>query len=220
MRKKVACIIPVRSNSKRIKNKNLVKIKGIPLIKYICKKIIKSLKIDEFFIATDDVKIYNAIGNYKNKINFFKRSKKSSTENVKSEVVIQEFVKKHNDFDIIVFVQATNPFINNAHLDKALLKFKKEKFDSLLSVVKSHSFLWKNKKFTYSLNYNYKKRKMSQNLNGYFIENGSFYIFYRNNFLKYKNRLHKKIGTFEMEKKSMIEIDNYEDLELVKKLLN
>ena len=61
---------------------------------------------------------------------------------------------------------------------------------------------------------------MSQNLKGYLVENGSFYIFYSKNFLKYKNRLHKKIGTYEMEKESIIEIDDYDDLKIVKKLLD
>ena len=219
MKKKVACLIPVRSGSKRIKNKNLVKINRIPLIKFICKKIINSKKIDQFFIASDNIKIYQAIGKYKKKIDFFKRSKKSSTSNAKSEIVIEEFLKKNYDFDIIVFLQATNPFINSNYLDEAILKFEKENYDSLLSVTKSKSFLWKNKKFTKPINYNYKKRKMSQVIKGYFIENGSFYIFYKKNFLKFKNRLHKKIGTFEMSKNSMIEIDDFKDLEMARKLL-
>lgn len=217
---KVVCIIPARSGSKRIKNKNLVQIKGLPLIKLICKKIISSKLIDDFFIATDSLKIYDSIGPYKKRFKLFKRSKKSSLPNARSEVVMEEFLKTYNQFDIIVFVQLTNPFIKSVHLDKAIKKFKKFKYDSLLSVVKSKSFLWKNKKITNSINYNFRKRKMSQNLNGYFVENGSFYIFYSKNFLKYKNRLHKKIGTYEMEKSSIIEIDDYEDLKIAKKLLS
>ena len=220
MIKKVACVIPARSGSKRIKNKNLIQIKGLPLIKLICKKIVKSKLIDNFFIATDSLKIYDAIGDYRQKFELFKRSKKSSLSNAKSEIVIEEFLKTNKKFDIIVFVQITNPFIDSKHLDRAIKQFKKFKYDSLLSVVKSKSFLWKNKKITNPINYNYKKRKMSQNLKGYLVENGSFYIFYSKNFLKYKNRLHKKIGTYEMEKESIIEIDDYDDLKIVKKLLD
>ena len=36
---------------------------------------------------------------------------------------------------------------------------------------------------------------------------------------KTKNRLHGKIGTYEMPKKSIHEIDEKEDLDLVKKIL-
>ena len=44
-------------------------------------------------------------------------------------------------------------------------------------------------------------------------------IIYREKFMKYKNRLHGKIGTFEMPKESIHEIDDKEDLILVKKII-
>jgi N-acylneuraminate cytidylyltransferase len=219
VRNKIACIIPVRSGSKRIKNKNIVKIGKIPLIKLVCKKIIKSKIINSFFIASDDIKIYQKIGEYKKKVTFFKRSKKSSTSNAQSEIVIEEFLDKYKKFDIIVFVQVTNPFVNHYHLDKALKIFITKKYDTLLSVVKSRSFLWKNKFPTQPLNYDYNNRELSQNLKNYYVENGSFYIFYRKNFLKFKNRLHKKIGTYEMSQESIFEIDEIEDLKIIRKLI-
>ena len=60
---------------------------------------------------------------------------------------------------------------------------------------------------------------MSQSLKGYYVENGSFYIFYKDKFLKYKNRLHGKIGVYKMPVESIHEIDTKEDLRIVKKLL-
>ena len=60
---------------------------------------------------------------------------------------------------------------------------------------------------------------MSQSLKGYYVENGSFYIFYKKKFLKFKNRLHGKIGVYEMPAESIHEIDTKEDLRIVKKLL-
>ena len=89
----------------------------------------------------------------------------------------------------------------------------------MLSAVKSKHFLWKNKKNAKSINYNYKKRPRSQNFSEFFLENGSFYIFYRKNFLKYRNRLHGKIGIFEMPKETMHEIDDLDDLKIIKKLI-
>ena len=219
MKKRIACFIPVRSGSKRIKNKNIVNINGSPLIKYICKKIIKSKLIDKFYIGSDDFKIYDKIGNLKKKIDCCKRSKKSSSSKASSEDVLFEFLKINKNIDILVFVQATNPFINHDYIDQAIDKLINQKYDSLLSVVKSKHFLWENKKITKPINYDYKKRMMSQSLKGYYVENGSFYIFYREKFMKYKNRLHGKIGTFEMPKESIHEIDDKEDLILVKKII-
>ena len=179
MKKKIACFIPIRSGSKRIKNKNITDICGEPLIKYVCRKIIKSKLIDKFYIGSDNYKIYSKIGKLKNKINFFKRSKKSSSDLASSEVVLLDFLRENKNIDILVFVQATNTFISHKHIDEAINKFIKKKYDSLLSVVESKHFLWEKKILTKSINYSYKKRAMSQSLKGYYVENGSFYIFYK-----------------------------------------
>ena len=148
MKKKIACLIPVRSNSKRIRNKNIKKINNEPLIKYVCKNIFKSKLIDDYYIASDDYKIYNKIGNLKKKFNFFKRSQKSALDISSTEIVIKEFLKSKNDINILILVQITNPFINSKHIDAAIKKFKKNNFSSLLSVVASKNFLWENKKFS------------------------------------------------------------------------
>lgn len=219
LKKKIACIIPARSGSKRIKNKNLTKINKQYLIKFVFNKILKSKMIDDFYLATDKEIIYNKIGKLKNKVKFFNRSKKSSSSYAKSELVIQEFLFTNKNYEIIIFVQATNPFINHLYLDEAIKKFISKKYDSMLSVTFSKNFLW-NKTLPHKpINYNFKNRLMSQSLKGYFVENGSFYIFYRKNFLKFKNRLHKKIGIYEMPKETIFEIDDYDDLSIVKKLL-
>tara|TARA_B110000977_G_C11079060_1_gene492257 strand:- start:2590 stop:3249 length:660 start_codon:yes stop_codon:yes gene_type:complete len=215
----IACFIPIRSGSKRIKNKNFVKINKEPLIKHICKKIINSKLVNKFYIGSEDYKTYSKIGHQMKNFAFFKRSKKSATSMAPSEMVLQEFLKENENIDIVVFVQATNPFIKYEYIDNAIEKLIKGKYDSLLSVVKSKHFLWKNKTITSPINYNYKKRAMSQSINSYYVENGSFYIFYKKNFLKYKNRLHGKIGAYEMPLESVHEIDEEKDLRIVKKLL-
>ena len=116
--------------------------------------------------------------------------------------MILEYLKKTNDnSDIIILLQITNPFIDKYQLDNAIVKFLNSNLDSMFSGVKSNHFLWKKKINSKSINYDYKKRPRSQNFNEYFLENGSFYIFYKKNFKKFKNRLHGKIGIFEMPKR-------------------
>ena len=89
----------------------------------------------------------------------------------------------------------------------------------MLSVVESNKFIWKNKKIIRPINYNIFNRPMSQNIQNYLIENGSFYIFNVKSFIKYKNRLHGKIGFYKMSKESQFEIDDLDDLKIIKKLL-
>ena len=215
---KILAIIPLRKNSKRIKRKNFIKIGRKKLFEYTLDEAFKSKLINKIIIATDEKKIKLK----KNKrVQIFNRSKKSATGSAPTEIVVEEILKKEN-FDLVILIQATNLFLKSYHLDKAIRKliFQK-KYNSLLSVVSSKFFIWQNnnKSEIFSKNYNFKKRPRSQDIKDKeYIENGSFYIFYKKNFLKYKNRLHGKITYYKMPKISLIEIDDNEDLLLVKKL--
>jgi N-acylneuraminate cytidylyltransferase len=217
---KIFCIIPARTGSKRIKNKNIVKIKGKELILYSLESAIKCKKIEKIFVSTNSKIITNICSKYKDsRLKIISRSKKSETDTASTEILLNEFLKKHH-CDILILLQATNIFIKQKDLSDAIDKFIKDKYDSMLSVVKSDRFFWEDKKKNfYPINYNPKKRPRSQNINNFYVENGSFYIFFTNKFKKEKSRLFKKIGFYEMEKKAYFEIDNKEDLNIVKKII-
>ena len=217
---KITCLIPARSGSKRIKNKNIIKFKKTNLLKFIIREIIKSKIINKFVLASDDPLYYSKLDELKNKVVFFQRGKLSSKDSSTSESVILEYLKKtKDDSDILILLQLTNPFIKKNYLDDSIKKFLKFGFDSMLSAVKSNQFLWENKTNAIPINYNINKRPRSQNFNNNYIENGSFYIFYKKNFLKYKNRLHGKIGIYEMPKETIHELDDLEDFKIIKKLI-
>ena len=104
-------------------------------------------------------------------------------------------------------------------LDKAIKKFISSKADTLISVINFANFIWKkDKKTIRPYNYNPLNRPRSQKFNNFVMENGSFYIFRRNKYLKYKNRIHGKVTFFEMPKKSFFDIDTKEDLKIVRSL--
>ena len=211
-------LIPLRKGSARIKNKNFIKIQKKPLFMHATQQALKSRFISKVFISTDSdkVKVDNK------KILVIKRSRASSTKYASTEMVIEEFLKKYS-CDYLVLIQATNLFIKSEYLDKAINKLIKniKKYDSLLSVVSSKYLIWKKKNNRIiSSNYDIKKRPRSQDIKQIeYIENGSFYIFKRKNFIKSKNRLHGKITYFEMPKESIFEVDEKEDLKMIKKLI-
>ena len=217
---KITCLIPARSGSKRIKNKNIINFKRTNLLSFVLNRIIKSKLINHFVLASDNREYYLKIRNLRKKVNFYERGKSSSKDSSSSESVVLNYLKEtQDDSDILILLQITNPFIKKNQLDRAISEFIKYNFDSMFSAVKSKHFLWKKKINSKSINYNYKKRPRSQNFNEYFLENGSFYIFYRKNFLKYKNRLHGNIGIFEMPKETIHELDDLNDLKIINKLI-
>ena len=214
----IYALIPLRAGSIRIKNKNFIKIKKKPVYSYSLNQALKSKLINKVFIASNSKKIKIK----HKKLSIFQRSKKSNLKKSPTEVIIKEFLKK-NICDYLVLIQATNLFIKTEYINFAIKKIIKnqKKYDSLLSVVKSKYLVWqKNKSLVNSKNYNFNKRPRSQDIKDKeFIENGSFYIFKRKNFLKFNNRLHGKITFFEMPKDSIFELDEKEDLNLIKKLI-
>jgi len=215
---KIVCLIPARKGSKRIQDKNLKKVNGKPLIYYAFNAANIS-KINKIYLATTSEKIIKKTKKYKN-LEIFYRSKNTEKDTATTEKLIKEFIKKIFDFDIMILLQCTNIFITQEDLKKAINKFIVNKYDSMLSVVKSNHFFWKIKNTINAepLNYDPKKRPRSQNLRSYLIENGSFYIFKKNGFLKNNCRLFGNIGYYMMNKISIHEIDTYEDLKIVKKL--
>ena len=57
IKKKRLVIIPARGGSKRIKNKNIKKLLGTPLIGYSIKAVLKSKSFDKIHISSDNKKI-------------------------------------------------------------------------------------------------------------------------------------------------------------------
>ena len=55
------CIIPLRSKSKEVKNKNIKLIKGLPLCMYVLKTAINSAIFSEVVVASDSINYFGKI---------------------------------------------------------------------------------------------------------------------------------------------------------------
>ena len=86
------CLIPARSGSKTIKNKNIYKIRGKELIKYSVEFANKSKLFDKIIFSSDSVKYFEIIKNLKN-IEFHHRSKKISKDTSTDLEVFKDYLK-------------------------------------------------------------------------------------------------------------------------------
>ena len=222
---KIYCIIPLRSGSKGIKNKNVKHLNGKPLACYAINSAIKSKIFEKVIVATDSVNYINILKRYSRnkKIIYFERNKKNATAKSPTENVIFEILNSTTFIgkkDLIMLIQATSPLIKPKYIIDARKYFLKKKFDSLFSAFSFQKFIWTNKKnLNYPINYNYKKRPMRQSVGQFFVENGAFYLFKVEKFLKLKNRLFNKIGIYIMPKKDSIDIDNLNDFKKAELIL-
>jgi CMP-N,N'-diacetyllegionaminic acid synthase len=219
--KKTIAIILCKGNSKGVKNKNIKKFSGKPLMYWTIQSLKESSIIKEIYISSDSDRILNYAK--KQKIICIKRPKNLTHSRSQSEDSILHSIKHiKSDFDYIVFPQVTSPLRPKNIFDKSLRYFFKKKFDSLFSSnIPSKIFLW-NENQKLKPKYNINKRPMRQDIKKIFLENGSFYIFKKNGFVKSKNRLFGKIGTYLVDKKYSYDIDEEIDFkinEIVKRKL-
>ena len=133
-----------RGGSKGVKNKNLKKLNGIPLILYSLNAAKKSKYIDKTIVSSDSKKIISLVS--KNKFEApFVRPKKLSTDNSKSNAAFIHALKwienkENTKYDYIVQLQCTNPFVTCQDIDNIILKLHKTQSDSVISMCKTTSF--------------------------------------------------------------------------------
>ena len=73
--KKVICIIPARGGSKGLRNKNILKLNGHPLIAYPISAAIKSNVCDAVFVSTDSKEIAKISKRYGASVPFLRNKK-------------------------------------------------------------------------------------------------------------------------------------------------
>ena len=218
-------LIPARGGSKRIKNKNLIKINNKPLIDYtlnICKKF----KNIETVISTDNTAIRNHCIK-KGFLNIHERPKKHSKDHSSMIDVLLDYLSylsknKIEKYKYIILLQPTSPLRTYLDIKKSLNFFKKRKLNSLASVSKMREHPYecveiKNKKWNY-LAEPKKKISISQNykFNFFFID-GSVYINSINFIKKYKSMIVKgKTKFLKNNNDYAIDIDYPEDLVFAK----
>ena len=217
---KYISIILARKGSKRIKNKNLVNISGKPLIEYTLDAIAKIMPLNNIYVSTNDKNVIKIVKKYN--INFIKRPDILCKDNSSSEDGIIHAIRMieiDREFNHVIFLQPTSPLRDGVDIFNCVKKYEKKKLDSIFSAYLAKRFIWTKTKRLSSLTFNYKKRQRSQRLQNLIIENGAIFIFNVKKFLKFKNRIFGKFDFYEMEENKSFDIDDLQDLKIVKKLL-
>ena len=188
--------IPVRGGSKSIPLKNIKSIGGRPLVYWTVKAACGCKYIDKVYIATDSDRIKDTVESFKtgveaelfSKVCVISRSAESASDTASTEFAMLEFAQNY-EFDNIVLIQATSPLLGSNDLERGFAAFNEKGTDSVLSVVLQKRFHWANDEngFAYPTNYDVFNRPRRQEFNGYFVENGAFYITSKVDLIKSKN---------------------------------
>lgn len=225
MNKDTLCIIPARSGSKGIKNKNIIKIKKKPLFIHSLDFSKKLNFIKKIIFSTDSKKYLNIAKKYG--YNFYNlRPKKLATDTAATSDVIKYEIANLDENTLvgiryILVLQPTCPFRKISDFKEAYKKIRNKKYESVITIrkVKEHPermMIKKKNGKIYNLNnkVNFKPR---QNLHQLYLRAGSMYFFKINRLKNKTFNLGKKIYGIEVRGRYKINIDDAEDLIMAKK---
>lgn len=221
--KKIA-IIPARSGSKGLPNKNILMLGNKPLIAYTIEAALKSNEFERVIVSTDSLE-YKYIAE-KFGAEVFMRSEELSNDKASSFVVIEDVLNKiETTIDYFVLLQVTSPFRNENHIKESIEVFENSisEYDFLVSMQKSDKSsslikpIYDNETLEeYNIDYsNYSRQKYDE-----YHPNGAIFIGKVKEYLEQKHFFGKRSKAYFMNKEDSIDIDDSLDFEIAITILN
>lgn len=179
--KKIIAIIPARSGSKGLPDKNIKKLNGKPLIAYSIEKAIESECFDKIIVSTDSEHYAKIAKEYGAEVPFL-RSSEHSTDEAGSWGVCKEVLNKLDEkFDLVILLQPTSPLRKAHHIKESIDLFIEKNASVVVSVTKmNHPIEWcnylpKNKSLENFVKEE-NRHKRRQELEPSYTLNGAIYI--------------------------------------------
>ncbi len=221
--KKIA-IIPARSGSKRIPNKNIIDFFGKPLLTWTIEAAVESQLFDRILLSTDSVEIANVGKSYGLEVPFLRKDSYDdfSTASQATITALSQAESYYKEqYETVVQLLPNVPIRNSKDIIHQYTEFKKSGTNFQISYFK---FGWMNpwwavekyeeKKFRWIHPEVFNKR--SQELPELFCPSGAIWIAKCAN-LKSEGTFYGSGFSFcELNWKSAVDIDTYEDLEFAK----
>ncbi len=141
MNSEILAIIPARSGSKGLIDKNILPIDGHPLIAYSIKAALEAKYISRVIVNTDSKKIANIANYYGAEIPFIRPMNLASDDSTDYDVfrhcIENLFMTEGYKPDYIVQLRPTSPIRPSGLIDECITKIHKTKFTSLRVVTES-----------------------------------------------------------------------------------
>lgn len=142
-------IIPARSGSKGLKDKNIKELAGKPMLAYTIEAAIKSRCFDEVHVSTDSELYAEIAQKYGAKVPFI-RAMELAGDTIGTWDVVRMVLEKYKkdysvSFESIALLQPTSPLRKEQHIVEAYRLFEEKEADFLVGVCQAeHNPLWMN----------------------------------------------------------------------------
>ena len=176
-------IIPARSGSKGLVDKNIKDLCGKPLIAYSIEAARDSGCFETIMVSTDSERYAEIARKYGAEVPFL-RSKEMSSDSASSWDTVEEVLDRYSElgkiYDSFCLLQPTSPLRTSEDIKNAYKKYREDASFAVVSVCEAeHSPLWcgklqENNEFVGFINQDAMKRR--QEAGKYYRLNGAIYI--------------------------------------------
>lgn len=226
-KKKILGVIPARSGSKGLKDKNIKLLKKKPLIYWTILRASQSKLLDKIVVSSDYKNLKKFEYNQK-KIIYLNRPKKYCKDTTPAHEVVTHVLsdrkKKQEKYDYIVYLEPTSPLRTKYDIDHCIKKLlKNSKFDTLITLgeIQEHPYIckkiYKNNVIPF-IKLKSKKQRRQDLISAYFPY-GVCYISKTESFLKKKTFYSNKTTYYKINRLQNIEIDDLNDFKIVNKMM-
>ena len=220
-------IIPARSGSKGLKDKNIRPLAGKPLLAYSIEAAKAAGMFDEIMVSTDSKKYAKIAEEYGAKVPFL-RSEELSSDTASSWDVIKDILKRYEGsgkiFDTFTLLQPTSPLRTGSDIAAAYEVMKDKEANAVISVCEvDHSPLWTNvlppdgslQEFFNITVYDLPRQKLPV----YYRLNGAVYIAKVPYFMESGNIYEDKCYAYIMDRKASVDIDEEFDFVIAEAIM-
>lgn len=216
---KTIAIIPARGGSKRLKDKNIKVLDGVPLLVHSILYAQKNSNcIDAIYVSTNDAVIRETALAYGAQV--IDRPESLSDDFATTVSALKHVLESIEDvIEDVVLLQATNPLRPENLLQEAMKLYKEGGYDSLFTVSRNHQKLGKIIDDVF-VPHNYTIGQRSQDLEPLYFENGLLYICKVELILDLKIQGQKSFPLIVENPFAAVDIDTQADFDYAEYILN
>lgn len=213
--KRILAIIPARSGSKGIPNKNIKEMNHKPLMAHTIEACVKADVFDEILVSTDSLEYAKIATKYGASVPFL-RSKELAIDTAKSNAVIIDVLKRLHelgrDYDYFMLLQPTSPLRREVHILESLHLLFEKNADSVISICKVDHPSYLNVKLDLEgklqADLNQVKQGRRQDSEVEYRVNGAIYLISTTLFMKNESFYEQRCFPYFMKESDSIDIDD------------
>lgn len=215
---RIVAIIPARSGSKGIKDKNLRPLCGKPLVAWSIEQALDAEQVDAVYVTTDSQRIAAVAQSYG--VAVIERPAALATDTATTDSTLRHaLATTGEDVDFCVLLQPTSPIRQPGDIDAAISTCIESQADSLFSARRLEGFSWTEGLSRWIPSYTPHDRPRRQDLASKVEENGNIYVFRPAVLDQYEGRLGGKVAVYLQHPLDSFQIDTPDDLDMFDQLL-